>query len=124
MKQDHDKTTRAQEARVSLLFVLLLGGNLALPFGAWAQDTAATKTAAPAGAVVTEKAGPEAKPGQSGVLPVITVEKGRYGTYVSIRSESIPGLVLDMWCYELGPGEPISHEKEGNTMVLVHQPQR
>jgi hypothetical protein len=54
-------------------------------------------------------------------MPVITVEKGRYGTYASIRSESIPGLVLDMWCYELGPGEPVSHEKDGNTMVLVHQ---
>ena len=79
------------------------------------------KTAAAASAVATEKSGPEGKPGQPGLLPVITVEKGRYGTYVTVRSESIPGLVLDMWCYELGPGEPISHEKEGNTMVLVHQ---
>ena len=120
-KRDHGNVTREQEARVILLFVLLLGGNLALPFGASAQDTAAMKTAAAAGAVATEKSGPEGKPSQPGLLPVITVEKGKYGTYVTVRSESIPGLVLDMWCYELGPGEPISHEKEGNTMVLVHQ---
>ena len=121
MKRVRGKATRVQEACVSLLLVLLLGGNLTLAIRTSAQDPTNPKTIAPAGAVAAHKAGQEGKSSQSDPLPVITVEKGRYGTYVTVRSASMSDLILDMWCYELGQGEPISHEREGNTMVLVHQ---
>jgi len=37
---------------------------------------------------------------QDAHLPRLDVERGKHGTYLTIRSESIPGLLLDVWCYE------------------------
>ena len=55
------------------------------------------------------------------LLPVLSIESGRQGTFVTIRMEKIPGLVVDLWCYEDELGEPISHEKQGGAVVLLHQ---
>ena len=54
-------------------------------------------------------------------LPVLRVEKVKYGTVVTIKSESIPGLLMDIWCYEDALGDPVSHSMEGNTLILIHK---
>lgn len=121
MKRGQTNLMRVPAARLVLLFGWLLAGNLVFPLGVAAEEAAATKSAPPAGTVAPEKARPEAKSTPSDLLPAITVGKGKYGTYVTVRSPTIPGLVVDLWCYELGVGEPVAQEQEGNAMVLVHQ---
>jgi len=59
---------------------------------------------------------------QEDKVPVLSVEKVQYGTVVSIRDTVIPGLVLDVWCYEDALGDPVSYHNEGNTLVLIDEP--
>jgi cytohesin len=54
-------------------------------------------------------------------LPILDVERKRNGTYLTIRSESIPGLLLDVWCYEDKLGDATRYEKQGGAVVLIHK---
>ena len=58
---------------------------------------------------------------QDARLPMLDVERGKYGTYLTIRSESIPGLLLDVWCYEDRLGDATRYEKQGGAVVLIHK---
>jgi len=58
---------------------------------------------------------------QDAHLPRLDVERGKYGTYLTIRSESIPGLLLDVWCYEDRLGDATRYEKQGSTLILIHK---
>lgn len=121
MQHVERRQARVQTANVILLFVLFLGGNLSFPFCAFAQDTSSPQTARPARTLEMKGGGQEGKTTQDNLLPVLSVEKVEYGTLVTIRGGSVPGLVMDIWCYEDTLGEPTSYEKEGDAMVLIHK---
>ena len=55
------------------------------------------------------------------LLPYFSIEKLKYGTVVTIKSNRIQGLVMDIWCYEDALGDPVSHTYEGKTLVLTHK---
>lgn len=85
---------QVKTTRITLLFVLILVGGLLLPFRSF---------------------------GQGKDLPVLSVEKIKYGTAVSIQGGSVPGLIMDLWCYEDNLGNPASFEKDGNAVILIHK---
>jgi ankyrin repeat protein len=58
---------------------------------------------------------------QDNRLPILDVERKRNGTYLMIRTESIPGLLLDVWCYEDKLGDATRYEKQGGAVVLIHK---
>ncbi|MHC4593940.1 MAG: ankyrin repeat domain-containing protein, partial [Planctomycetota bacterium] len=65
--------------------------------------------------------GDEAEVTQDNRLPILDVERKRNGTYLTIRTERIPGLLLDVWCYEDRLGDATRYEKQGNAVVLIHK---
>ena len=111
----------ARTAPLTSLHIFLLVAGLILPVAVPARDAEGTKAPSSVPAFSAERATPAAAATQTVALPDLKVEKGRYGTYVTIRYDAIPGLVLNIWCYELGPGEPISHEQQGKAVVLAHK---
>jgi hypothetical protein len=116
LKQDQGQTTS-----VALLFILFLGGIFSSPFYANAQRGLSAQVMGPYRNTEMKGEGKEVKTTQSNLLPVLSVEKVKYGTVVKIEGGSVPGLVMDIWCYEDNLGNPANYEKEGNTIVLIHK---
>lgn len=52
--------------------------------------------------------------------PAIEVLQKDY-TIVRITSESVPGLVFDVWCYEDRLGKAVESRRDGKATVLVHK---
>ena len=47
------------------------------------------------------------------------IETDKY-SLVNIAVPSIPGLECEIWCYEDHLGKAVSHQEEGNALVLIH----
>jgi hypothetical protein len=46
--------------------------------------------------------------------------EGEHGALVTVVAVRLPELRCDLWCYEDWLGEPVGHEKDGETLVLTH----
>ena len=48
------------------------------------------------------------------------IEDEKY-SFINITAPSIAGLECDIWCYEDQLGKAVSHQEEGDALVLVHR---
>lgn len=53
--------------------------------------------------------------------PEVSYLEDDRGAIVVAVVPNVPGLRCDIWCYEDALGEPVSHRKDGETLVLTHR---
>ena len=59
--------------------------------------------------------------GKTDLRTEVACIENQHGLLVTIVVREIPALRCDIWCYEDQLGKPVSHTKDGDTLVLTHR---